>query len=193
MSLTEIPRTPSVTSSKASLLFDFDLNDPDFGSLKDLPQSCFAAHKFAEEAGLRKVKTCPVALGTLSESIENILHLGRQRSRNASSNACSTPDDANLVGNLITLEDLRTQFSSCFSCGVNWQENQMSLDCGECGGYTVDRPCPACEGKCGASWKRDATSSHCLGKASWTGECMLDSKASLSDVSSSKPPKMSGL
>lgn len=46
---------------------------------------------------------------------------------------------------------------SCFSCGVTWTDDHVSLDCGECGGYSLERPCPLCDGKCGVQWKRDFT------------------------------------
>lgn len=46
---------------------------------------------------------------------------------------------------------------SCFTCGVSWAEHHVSLDCSECGGYAMERPCPTCEGTCGAVWKRDLT------------------------------------
>lgn len=31
----------------------------------------------------------------------------------------------------------------------------MSLDCLECGGYSLERPCPICSGHCRNIWKRD--------------------------------------
>lgn len=33
----------------------------------------------------------------------------------------------------------------------------MSLDCFECGGYSMKRPCPVCDGKCNRIWRRDLT------------------------------------
>lgn len=44
-----------------------------------------------------------------------------------------------------------------FSCGVCWYDDHVNLDCSECGGYAMCRPCPKCNGKCGAMWKRDVT------------------------------------
>lgn len=59
------------------------------------------------------------------------------------------------MDNIVTIEDLRMQLGSCFTCGVSWAEDHVSLDCSECGGYSMERPCPLCEGSCGATWKRD--------------------------------------
>lgn len=48
---------------------------------------------------------------------------------------------------------------SCFlrRCGVSWSEEHVSLDCSECGGYSLQRPCPLCDGRCHTAWKRDLT------------------------------------
>lgn len=61
------------------------------------------------------------------------------------------------VDNVISIEDLRSQMVSCFSCGVTWTDDHVSLDCRECGGYSLERPCPLCDGECGVVWKRDFT------------------------------------
>ncbi|KAK4874719.1 hypothetical protein RN001_014079 [Aquatica leii] len=58
---------------------------------------------------------------------------------------------------VLTIEELRLQMSSCFTCGVSWVEDHVSLDCSECGGYALERPCLICDGSCGAVWKRDLT------------------------------------
>ncbi|XP_026473249.1 protein pinocchio-like isoform X2 [Ctenocephalides felis] len=64
----------------------------------------------------------------------------------------------NSAGNILTIEELRTQLVSCFTCGVSWADQQVSLDCSECGGYALERPCPLCDGKCGSQpWRRDFT------------------------------------
>ncbi|KAK3876320.1 hypothetical protein Pcinc_018886 [Petrolisthes cinctipes] len=76
---------------------------------------------------------------------------------------------------MMTLEDLRSQYNSCYTCGVSWSDNHVSLDCRECGGYSLERPCPLCDGKCRNSWRRDVSMSHSVGKAHWEGECGLDS------------------
>ncbi|KAJ8679833.1 hypothetical protein QAD02_015620 [Eretmocerus hayati] len=72
---------------------------------------------------------------------------------------------------ILTIEELRAQLNSCFTCGVSWSEEHVSLDCSECGGYSLQRPCPLCDGRCHAVWKRDLTTSHTSGKAKWIGEC----------------------
>ncbi|KAK5641131.1 hypothetical protein RI129_009678 [Pyrocoelia pectoralis] len=72
---------------------------------------------------------------------------------------------------VLTIEELRLQMSSCFTCGVSWVEDHVSLDCSECGGYALERPCPKCDGSCGSVWRRDLTKSHSSGKAQWDGEC----------------------
>ncbi|KAL1494502.1 hypothetical protein ABEB36_010089 [Hypothenemus hampei] len=72
---------------------------------------------------------------------------------------------------VLTIEELRDQLNCCFTCGVSWTENHVSLDCTECGGYSMERPCPKCDGACGAIWKRDLSTSHASGKAKWSGEC----------------------
>ncbi|XP_058446245.1 protein pinocchio [Malaya genurostris] len=72
---------------------------------------------------------------------------------------------------VLTIEELRAQLGSCFTCGVSWTGDQMSLDCSECGGYSMERPCMLCDGICGQAWKRDFTMSHACSKARWQGVC----------------------
>jgi len=72
---------------------------------------------------------------------------------------------------MLTIEELKEHMNSCFTCGVSWNEEHVSLDCSECGGYSLERPCPRCEGQCQAVWKRDLAVSHSSGKAHWSGEC----------------------
>lgn len=43
-------------------------------------------------------------------------------------------------------------------CGVSWVEEHVSLDCPECGGYSMRRPCVDCDGNCEATWTRDFAS-----------------------------------
>ncbi|PSN35128.1 hypothetical protein C0J52_26103 [Blattella germanica] len=74
---------------------------------------------------------------------------------------------------VLSIEELRLQLNSCFTCGVSWHEDHVSLDCRECGGYSLERPCPMCDGRCSSMWKRDLTMSHASGKARWEGECGL--------------------
>ncbi|XP_025415336.1 protein pinocchio [Sipha flava] len=83
-------------------------------------------------------------------------------------------DNMDLVGDIepaVTLEELKEVFKYCFRCGVNWEQHHVSLDCFECGGYSLERPCPICDGHCRNIWKRDLEESHRSGEASWIGEC----------------------
>jgi hypothetical protein len=72
---------------------------------------------------------------------------------------------------VLTIEDLRAQMGQCFTCGVSWVDDHVSLDCSECGGYSMERPCPMCDGACGQKWKRDFNLSHALSRARWSGMC----------------------
>ncbi|XP_022236126.1 protein pinocchio-like [Limulus polyphemus] len=72
---------------------------------------------------------------------------------------------------VLTLEELRNHYSSCFTCGVSWSEDHVSLDCSECGGYAMQRPCPACDGQCCSIWSRDMAASHHSRQAKWEGQC----------------------
>ncbi|XP_030382787.1 protein pinocchio isoform X2 [Scaptodrosophila lebanonensis] len=76
------------------------------------------------------------------------------------------------MDNVLTIEELRQHMGSCFTCGVSWTDDHVSLDCSECGGYSLERPCPLCDGQCGVQWKRDFAMSHACSKARWVGVCM---------------------
>lgn len=55
----------------------------------------------------------------------------------------------------LNLEDLKIQLGQkCLSCGVCWGANEFSFDCKECGGYSMNKPCPKCDGSC-SMWTRD--------------------------------------
>jgi len=71
----------------------------------------------------------------------------------------------------VSIEGLRIAYSSCFSCGVCWFEEHVSLDCRECGGYALVRPCPSCDGRCGNKWTRNLQASHARQQAIWDGCC----------------------
>lgn len=73
----------------------------------------------------------------------------------------------------LTIEELRLARNSCWLCGCNWQQDHVSLDCPECGGYALSRPCPNCDGKCEQVWKRNINTTHDSHKASWTGQCSI--------------------
>uniref|UniRef100_A0A1B6LTC9 Protein pinocchio n=1 Tax=Graphocephala atropunctata TaxID=36148 RepID=A0A1B6LTC9_9HEMI len=81
---------------------------------------------------------------------------------------------------VLSIEELRLQLYSCFTCGVSWLEDHVCLDCSECGGYSLQRPCPLCDGCCGSSWKRDLSMSHACGKARWSGKCQQEGAAAVS-------------
>jgi hypothetical protein len=72
---------------------------------------------------------------------------------------------------MLTIEELKSHYNSCFTCGVSWTEDHVSLDCFECGGYSMQRPCPVCDGKCESTFRRDLAMSHAMRKACWEGEC----------------------
>ncbi|XP_075732191.1 protein pinocchio-like [Rhipicephalus microplus] len=71
----------------------------------------------------------------------------------------------------VTLEGLKSLYNCCFTCGVSWTEEQASLDCAECGGYALHRPCVHCNGSCGGVSRRDLVASHKLRCSQWIGEC----------------------
>lgn len=76
-------------------------------------------------------------------------------------------------GKMLTLEDLKDYNSNCLTCGVSWRNEEASLDCNECGGYPLRRPCPECSGQCGATWDRDLTKSHDKALAAFSGVCLF--------------------
>ncbi|XP_034670222.1 protein pinocchio isoform X2 [Drosophila subobscura] len=76
------------------------------------------------------------------------------------------------MDNVMTIEELRQHMGSCFTCGVSWTDDHVSLDCSECGGYSLERPCPLCDGQCGVQWKRDFAMSHACSQARWVGVCI---------------------
>lgn len=73
----------------------------------------------------------------------------------------------------LTIEELRLARNSCWLCGCNWQQDHVSLDCPECGGYALSRPCPNCDGKCEQVWKRNINTTHDSHKATWIGQCSM--------------------
>lgn len=63
--------------------------------------------------------------------------------------------------------------SCCWLCGCNWQQDHISLDCCECGGYALTRPCPKCDGACKQVWERNIKATHDHHRALWRGNCAL--------------------
>ncbi|OQR73557.1 hypothetical protein BIW11_09652, partial [Tropilaelaps mercedesae] len=70
-------------------------------------------------------------------------------------------------------------------CGVSWSDNHVSLDCKECGGYALTRPCLACDGQCASLWSRNLAASHDHRQAQWEGRCTLRRPAN--SISSQAP------
>lgn len=91
-----------------------------------------------------------ISLAPLSHSLDDI-------STSCSWSASSSHQAGFQSDHVLTIEELRFQMTSCFTCGVSWADHHVSLDCSECGGYALERSCPECEGVCGAVWKRDLT------------------------------------
>lgn len=91
----------------------------------------------------------------------------------------------------LTIEELKSARTSCWLCGCNWQQDHVSLDCPECGGYALSRPCPSCDGQCKQMWKRNINGTHDRHKASWVGECTIGSAiATSSSPSTSSTPNL---
>lgn len=59
----------------------------------------------------------------------------------------------------------------CPSCGADWGDAEARDDCAICGGWALARPCPVCDGACGALWTRAITDSLDTGTAIWIGKC----------------------
>lgn len=88
-------------------------------------------------------------------------------------NANNFGHNANNNNNFLTLEELKSARNSCWLCGCNWQQDHASLDCTECGGYALSRPCPTCDGKCKQIWKRNISATHDHHRALWVGSCSI--------------------
>lgn len=141
-------------------------------------------------SGLRKVASSPMTLTSLhrpkllDQQLQQHQRPINDNSLRERTNSMSEVDvdsscshaNAAANDNILTIENLRLHLNSCFSCGVSWQDQHVSLDCSECGGYSLSRPCPLCEGQCGRQWKRDLAASHSLAKANWNGVCSLNRK-----------------
>ncbi|XP_060523017.1 protein pinocchio [Cylas formicarius] len=161
------------TEYEEEILFDSD--DPDFDHTVSLHNIVFRSEtRFDLSTGGAVVSSDMSLAGvhhpadlhssrgsliTMSHSLDDITNWG-----------CSPPT-AFHSDHVLTIEELRDQMNCCFTCGVSWADSHVSLDCSECGGYALDRPCPECDGGCGGVWKRDLSSSHASGKAKWIGEC----------------------
>lgn len=85
---------------------------------------------------------------------------------------CDSPG-VSVDSTMLTIEELRSYNKSCATCGVSWFDEHVSLDCSECGGYALERPCPQCDGQCHTVWRRDLDASHNTHKAKWEGVCLM--------------------
>ncbi|KAI4497114.1 hypothetical protein M0802_007860 [Mischocyttarus mexicanus] len=165
----------------------FDADDPDFDS------KVVRRHIVVAQTVLRSVHFTDITFGVdklasynnNNMSVTSVQPASESLSRHGSNislschSLCDSMDN-NLQGShpqyqdtILTIEELRAQLNSCFTCGVSWSQDHVSLDCSECGGYSLQRPCPLCDGRCHKAWKRDLTMSHASGKARWDGECGL--------------------
>lgn len=172
----------------------FDADDPDFAPT-------VAKISIMAQTVLRTVHFTDIAFGAVDKqatyrndmSVTSVQPTTENLSRHGSNvslschSLCGSVDDG-LQGShpqyqdtIVTIEELRAQLNSCFTCGVSWSEEHVSLDCSECGGYSLQRPCPLCDGRCHTAWKRDLTMSHASGKARWIGECALSCGPSLEE------------
>ncbi|XP_059472982.1 protein pinocchio [Neocloeon triangulifer] len=153
-------RGPAVALTEYEDNILFDLDDPDFGANENCRPSSPAFLGMGLRRGSRSSCGSSASLVTLE--------LPTTRERRCSGSSCASFD-----GDLayLSIESLRSHLSSCFTCGVSWVEEHVSLDCPECGGYSMQRPCPSCDGRCESTWTRDLASSHASGKARWEGEC----------------------
>ncbi|XP_055685251.1 protein pinocchio [Lutzomyia longipalpis] len=172
----------TVSEWEDSVLFDAD--DPDFSNLTANGNGILSSNPslVATTATERLhmlntlMRKVPSTMSVASVQAPHLAELCSSIGRSSLSVSSSVSD---LVGspfeisadNVLTIEDLRMQMGSCFTCGVSWAEDHVSLDCSECGGYGLERPCPLCDGNCGSTWKRDFTMSHASGKARWQGSC----------------------
>ncbi|KAK2581011.1 hypothetical protein KPH14_006061 [Odynerus spinipes] len=172
----------------------FDADDPDFApavaQISIMAQTVLRSVHFTDitfGAG-DKLATYrnDMSVTSVQPSTESLSRHGSNVSLSCHS-LCGSVDDG-LQGShpqyqdtILTIEELRAQLNSCFTCGVSWSEEHVSLDCSECGGYSLQRPCPLCDGRCHTAWKRDLTMSHASGKARWIGECALSCGPSLEE------------
>lgn len=123
----------------------------------------------------------------MSLSSLSTMHPGcRLNHRSQSYSSISSLDEPNFYNTeaVLSIEELRLHYNSCFTCGVSWYEDHVSLDCRECGGYSLERPCPMCDGRCQSLWKRDLTMSHASAKAKWSGQCGFRSSNQSENTSS---------
>ncbi|KAH8263505.1 hypothetical protein KR044_010010, partial [Drosophila immigrans] len=145
--------TQIVTEWEDGIIFDVD--DPDFCPVPTTTATMSSASVRAPQIADICSPLAHHSLG-LSASLPDLV---------------GSPLEINM-DNVLTIEELRQHIGSCFTCGVSWTDDHVSLDCSECGGYSLERPCPLCDGQCGVQWKRDFAMSHACSKARWVGVCL---------------------
>lgn len=167
----------------------FDHDDPDFNGnvVPTINYNSSSNSYIVTPATCRSYSSVGTVLVSSPMSIARVETMRMlNKSQSLSLSSISSLDDAHIsfsVANsanstasvqepVVSIEELRLQLNSCFTCGVSWHEDHVSLDCQECGGYSLERPCPRCDGRCGGTWKRDLTMSHASGKARWEGKCL---------------------
>ncbi|XP_072765696.1 protein pinocchio [Anoplolepis gracilipes] len=181
--------TETTTLTEFEENVSFDADDPDFAPSPPIIRNVLRdARRFVKKFDV-KVPTYQCNMSVTSVQPATTESLSRHGSNISLSchSLCGSVDDG-LQGShpqyqdtILTIEELRAQLNSCFTCGVSWSEEHVSLDCSECGGYSLQRPCPLCDGRCHTAWKRDLTMSHASGKARWIGECGLSCGPSLEE------------
>ncbi|ALC38583.1 Pino [Drosophila busckii] len=168
--------TQIVTEWEDGVIFDVD--DPDFCAG---PAATVIDKLATATVALRNLNFIAVPtsanMSSASVHVPQIADICSPLAHHSLGLSASLPD---LVGspleinmdNVLTIEELRQHMGSCFTCGVSWTDDHVSLDCSECGGYSLERPCPLCDGQCGVQWKRDFAMSHACSKARWVGVCI---------------------
>nr|XP_018896032.1 PREDICTED: protein pinocchio-like isoform X1 [Bemisia tabaci]XP_018896033.1 PREDICTED: protein pinocchio-like isoform X1 [Bemisia tabaci] len=172
-------RSLAFTDFEESIVFDID--DPDFenGNVGVTSANHPLPHSHTLTTNLNKVFSFTVG-GVSAMSLTSLHPSSSLSDRSQSYNSICSLDELNGYCNpadhVLSIEELRLQLNSCFTCGVSWVDDHVSLDCSECGGYSLERPCPLCSGRCSSVWKRDLTMSHASGRAKWEGKCNLQAE-----------------
>ncbi|XP_050440450.1 protein pinocchio [Adelges cooleyi] len=159
---TEHNDNSSFNDYEESIMFDED--DPDFVPNDETEYSCQSMYRCLQ-------KENPISSDNNNMSLTGVQSMSNQNLRNINDKMLDNIDLVSDIEQAVTLEELQGVFKYCFRCGVNWEQHHVSLDCLECGGYSLERPCPICAGHCRNVWKRDLEESHRSGEASWIGEC----------------------
>lgn len=61
--------------------------------------------------------------------------------------------------------------AKCSTCQAAWGQHQHTPDCDECGGGSMLRLCPDCDGECRAPRTRDVPATWQAKHAIWLGSC----------------------